>query len=118
MTDPILSIALMLACEANHSTDIERLVVVQVVLNRAQADDMYLHDVLLEPRQFCLRDMRKDDPRLLPHLQFVRQVLQYQPPDMTGGALYFTTTDKSPKTLKPLELTVRWGDFRLWRERI
>ena len=125
------ALSLLLACEAQGGYIgtkyfgqplIAQIGVIQVAEHRQQdSGKEWIHDLLDDPGQFCLRCTNLlDDPILEPYKKIVRQYLRmtYKVPDVTGcRATYFTSNDKPPKTLKPLRLCRRLGDMRYWREK-
>lgn len=132
MIDPILALALLLACEAQgHFIGDSRVYsgqplsaqvgVMQVALHRQEeSGGEWIHDILIDPGQFCLRKANLDSPILQPYKKIARAFLtnwhsEWRVPDLTGcHATGFTSNDKAP--WKGAVLCRRLGDIRFWKQ--
>ena len=125
MIDPISALALLLACEAQGGyigqeyfgqPVIAQIGVIQVAEHRQRESGReWIHDVLDDPGQFCLKRTNLDSPVLEPYKRIVRQYLRmtYKVPDVTGCRATFFTS--GPQPFPGAVLCRRLGDMRFWR---
>ncbi|MGE0383446.1 MAG: cell wall hydrolase [Gammaproteobacteria bacterium] len=108
-------LALVAYHEARSEIPLAQLGVIQVALNRWANSDGTLCDVVMRPGQFHVPSQpAPDDIHWIEAQVLAENVMTYAPPDVTGGALFFSSDD-TPPTGAPRHRPLRLGKLRFWR---
>ena len=119
MIDPVLCLAAMLYAEAQNQDNLAKLAVAQVPIERSIQYNKTLCEVIHDEKpvkQFAKRIPHNEDNAHWRDCYLLAEaILRYQPPNIVHHALFFTSNDIPPKTVKPLRLVRRYQDMRFWK---